>query len=237
MSSRVTPDFEGTAPRPPMDEAAPARTEAADFGLGCFWDPEARLGALDGIVRTLVGYAGGTTPAPTYHDIGDHLETVRVEFDPDRLSYADLVDLFWAAHDPTRAPIKRQYVPALLPHTPRQEAVAEASLDAAREEFGASITTEVIPGDTFTRAEAYHQKYKLRRRDALMEAMCAVYPSEDAFARAPAATLLNGYVAGHRSPEHLDADLPGLALPEDAVRQLRTVAADRYRSRQSALPQ
>jgi peptide-methionine (S)-S-oxide reductase len=219
-----------------MDETVPARTEVADFGLGCFWDPEARFGALDGVVRTLVGYAGGTTSAPTYHDIGDHLETVRVEFDPDRLSYADLVDLFWTVHDPSRAPIKRQYVPALLPHTPEQEAVAKASLDAAREEVEASITTEVIPGDTFTRAEAYHQKYKLRHRKALMEAMRAAYPSEEAFALAPAAALLNGYVAGHRSPEHLDADLPRLALPGEAVRQLRTVAADRYRSRQSALP-
>jgi peptide-methionine (S)-S-oxide reductase len=213
---------------PPIDQTAPAHTAEAAFGLGCFWGPDALFGAMEGVVRTCVGYAGGTTLDPTYENIGDHIETVRVEYDPETLTYADLLDAFWAAHDPTRAPFKRQYQTALFPRTDAQAEQAQASMAAAAEQLEDSLATEVIDDATFYRAEAYHQKHKLRRHPELFEALRAVYPSDPAFADAPAAALLNGYVGGQRAPRHLDADLPRLGLPSEAAARLRTLVERRY---------
>jgi len=216
------------APRPPIDRAAPTDTVQAAFALGCFWGPDAQFGAVDGVVRTCVGYAGGTTPAPTYEALGDHIETVRVEYAPTQCRYADLLALFWAAHDPTRAPFKRQYQPALFPRTSDQQAQAEASVAAQTEAHDDPITTEILPGASFHRAEAYHQKHKLRRHPVLRDAVQAPYPDDEAFADAPAAALVNGYVGGHRAPRHLDADCPRLALPEEAETALRALVERRH---------
>mgnify|MGYP006279997247 CR=1 FL=1 len=214
--------------RPPLDRAAPTDPARAAFALGCFWGPDARFGAVDGVVRTCVGYAGGTTPAPTYDDLGDHIETVEVEYDPDRCTYADLLDRFWAGHDPTRAPFKRQYQSALFPCTPAQRSRARASVERMRERYDDPLTTEVIEDASFHRAEAYHQKHKLRRHPDLLEAVRARYPDETAFTDAPSTALLNGYVGGHRGPRHLDDDLPRLALPSAAAEHLRTLVARRH---------
>ncbi len=214
--------------RPPIDQAASTHTAEAIFGLGCFWGPDALFGGMDGVVRTCVGYAGGSTPDPTYEAIGDHIETVRVEYDPEALPYADLLDAFWASHDPTRAPFKRQYQTALFPRTDAQVEQARASVAAMAERKESALTTEVIEGASFYRAEAYHQKHKLRRHPELYEPVRAVYPSDQAFANAPAAALVNGYVGGQRAPRHLDDDLPRLPLPSEAADRLRAVVTRRF---------
>ncbi len=207
-----------------MDRTLPAKTAQAAFALGCFWGPDALFGAQDGVVRTTVGYAGGGTPTPTYEDIGDHIETVRVTYDPAQRSYADLLDLFWAAHDPVRAPLKRQYQPALLPATDAQAEQARASHDEAAAQHDGAISTKVIEASTFHRAEAYHQKYKLRRYPALVEAFEAMLPADAPLADSPAAALANGYVGGYRAPEHLDVDRDRLGLPPNLLEVLRTQA-------------
>ncbi|MFB6190699.1 MAG: peptide-methionine (S)-S-oxide reductase, partial [Candidatus Nanohaloarchaea archaeon] len=73
--------------------------EKAAFGMGCFWGPDALFGSLEGVVRTRVGYAGGEKKDPTYKDLGNHTETVLVEYDPERIGYEDLLDVFWENHD------------------------------------------------------------------------------------------------------------------------------------------
>ena len=209
---------------PPMDRHAPTKTVRAVFALGCFWEPDALFGALEGVVHTCVGYAGGSTPSPTYEAIGDHLEAVRVTYAPDQIRYADLLDQFWAFHDPVRAPFKRQYQPALLPATDAQAEQARASHDEAAAQHDRAISTKVIEASTFHRAEAYHQKYKLRRYPALVEAFEAMLPADAPLADSPAAALANGYVGGYRAPEHLDADRDRLGLPPDPLEVLRTQA-------------
>lgn len=218
--------------RPPLDRSVPSDLHTALFALGCFWGPDARFGAVAGVVRTCVGYAGGRTEAPTYENIGDHIETVRVEYDPSRVTYADLLLLFWASHDPTRPPFKRQYQPALFPETTAQADQAHASVAARHEEEGTSLTTEVIEDASFYRAEAYHQKHKLRRHPVLLDALQQLYPDEAALTDAPSAALLNGYVGGHRAPRHLDADLQQLGLSPEAARRLRTLVARCHSSSQ-----
>ena len=94
------------------------RLELATFGMGCFWGPEARFGSMAGIVRTRVGFAGGTTPSPTYRQMADHTETIQIEFDPQVISYAAVLKEFWQNHYPNRDNYKgRQYISLLHYHT------------------------------------------------------------------------------------------------------------------------
>jgi len=211
-----------------MDQDVPTETVRTAFALGCFWGPDALFGALDGVVRTCVGYAGGTTRAPTYEDIGDHIETVRLTYDPDQVGYGDLLDHFWAYHDPVRAPLKRQYQPALFPYTDTQVERTQASrADVAAEQEDA-LSTEIIEDASFTRAEPYHQKHKLRRHSPLLQAFQTMYPDDAALADSPAAALANGYVGGYRDPERLEEDAPRLKLPSEAIAELRAITQKRH---------
>jgi Peptide methionine sulfoxide reductase len=230
MPSSPTASDDPSTELPPIDRNVPTETVQTAFALGCFWGPDALFGALDGVVRTCVGYAGGTTPAPTYENIGDHIETVRLTYDPDQITYADLLDHFWAYHDPVRAPLKRQYQPALFPYTDAQVEQARASRADAAAEHDDALSTEIIEDTAFTRAEPYHQKHKLRRHPTVFEPFRAMYPADQALADSPAAALANGYVGGYRAPARLDDDAPRLGLPPEATRALRTIAEDRYRA-------
>jgi peptide-methionine (S)-S-oxide reductase len=179
------------------DRTAPPReaTETATFGLGCFWGPDARFGAIEGVVRTRVGYAGGTDPDPTYHALGDHTEVVQVEYDPAHLDYRALLAAAFAAHDPYRQPAKRQYHHVVCLETDRQRAALEAYLDAegyARED----VATRIEPLSAFVPAESYHQKYTLRTDRTLLEVFEEAEYDDEAIRESPAAAKLNADRAG-----------------------------------------
>jgi peptide-methionine (S)-S-oxide reductase len=224
----MTPDSDVAQTSPPIDQNVPENTRTAAFALGCFWGPDALFGALDGVVRTCVGYAGGSTTSPTYEALGDHIETVRVEYDPDQIRYATLLDHFWAAHDPTRAPFKRQYQPALFPYTDAQVQQARSAAAQVAEQAETPVTTTVIEDASFYRAEAYHQKHKLRRHTELMQAVRPFYSDDEAFSDAPAMALVNGYVGGHRAPSRLEEDRSRLGLPSEAEETLQTIVENRH---------
>ena len=144
--------------------------QIAIFGAGCFWGVEATFRQVDGVTDTAVGYSGGTAPNPSYEDVctgqTGHAEVVRVEFDPAKVSYDDLLEAFWASHDPTtmdrQGPdVGTQYRSAIFFHDPEQEATARAS--KARHQgsgtFGRDIVTEITPASEFHMAEEYHQRY------------------------------------------------------------------------------
>ena len=144
--------------------------EEATFGAGCFWGVEAAFRQLDGVLTTSVGYLGGDFENPTYQHVCSgqtgHAEVVRIEYDSDRVSYPELLDLFWKVHDPTtlnrQGPdIGNQYRSAIFFHTPEQQAAAEASkaqLEASNQ-YPNSVVTEIIPVSEFYMAEDYHQQY------------------------------------------------------------------------------
>jgi peptide-methionine (S)-S-oxide reductase len=148
--------------------------EKATFGAGCFWGVEAAFRQVPGVTDTAVGYSGGQTENPTYHDVCSHgtghAEVVQVEYDPARVSYEQLLDVFWENHDPTQLDrqgpdVGDQYRSAIFFHTPAQEAAARASkesLDKAAR-FRRPIVTQVVPAATFYRAEDYHQRYLEKR--------------------------------------------------------------------------
>jgi peptide-methionine (S)-S-oxide reductase len=142
------------------------------FGMGCFWGAERRFRETRGVVSTAVGYAGGSTSDPTYREVCSgttgHAEVVLVEFDPSRLSYADLLKVFWENHDPTQgmrqgADVGTQYRSAIFTFDDRQAALARASRHAYQRSLTAAgrgpITTEIAPAPPFYPAEEYHQRY------------------------------------------------------------------------------
>jgi peptide-methionine (S)-S-oxide reductase len=150
----------------------------ADFALGCFWGEEKLFWQVPGVWVTAVGYAGGYTPNPTYHEVctgkTGHAETVRVVFDPKLVSYEQLLKHFWEAHDPTQGmrqgnDIGTQYRSAIFTHSDAQRVAAEASLKAYQERLSAAglgkIATEIAPAGPFYFAEDYHQQYLAKKHN------------------------------------------------------------------------
>ena len=149
-------------------------SEIATFGAGCFWGVEEAFRPVAGVIDTAVGYSNGHTANPTYKDVSTdetgHAEVVQVTFDPAKLSYEELLNVFWKAHDPTQVnrqgpDFGKQYRTAIFFHSPEQEATAKKSMAAldASGRFKRPIATEISPAGTFYRAEEYHQKYLQKR--------------------------------------------------------------------------
>ena len=156
----------------PLAGPWPEGTRTAVFGLGCFWGPEKAFWQMPGVVTTAVGYAGGSTPNPTYQEACSgrtgHAEVVLIAYDPARVSYEELLKAFWEHHDPTQGmrqgnDIGTQYRSIIVATDDRQLAAAEASREAYQERLAAAgygpITTEIAPASLFYYAEDYHQQY------------------------------------------------------------------------------
>ena len=146
--------------------------EVAIFGAGCFWGVEAAYRQIEGVISTSVGFLGGTLENPTYKDVCSgttgHAEVVRVEFDPSRVSYEQLLDVFWESHDPTtlnrQGPdIGEQYRSAIFYQSEEQRQKAEKSKTEAQKQFSRPIVTEITPASEFYLAEDYHQQYLEKR--------------------------------------------------------------------------
>ncbi|MFC6757481.1 MULTISPECIES: peptide-methionine (S)-S-oxide reductase MsrA [Haloarcula] len=196
----------------------PADTETATFGMGCFWGPDARFGAMPGVVRTRVGYAGGTDPDPSYYSLGDHTEVVQVEYDPETVDYSDLLDVFWANHNPFGGAHKRQYRGVVLVHDDAQRETVAASAAALEERTGQSVETAIESLESFTLAEDYHQKYELRSTPVLGDELDDIYGP--ALVDSTVAARLNGFVAGHAAPDQREALLADVALSPAALSEL-----------------
>jgi peptide-methionine (S)-S-oxide reductase len=140
----------------------------ATFGAGCFWGVEAAFRQVEGVTATRVGYSGGTLDNPTYEDVCSHTtghaEVVEVTYDPERVSYEQLLDVFWHKHDPTQLnrqgwDIGDQYRSAIFVHDEEQREVALRSKVEQQANWKSPIVTQVEPAETFYEAEDYHQRY------------------------------------------------------------------------------
>ena len=154
--------------RPPYPEGS----SVAEFALGCFWGEEKTFWQIPGVITTAVGYEGGFTPNPTYEEVCSgrtgHAETVRVVFDPAKVSYRELLKVFWESHNPTQGMRQgndrgSQYRSAIFYNSPEQKAEAEESRDAYAKRLAEAgygeISTEIAPASEFYFAEDYHQQY------------------------------------------------------------------------------
>ncbi len=150
----------------------PSTAQTATFAAGCFWGVESTFRAIPGVLATAVGYTGGATSKPTYEEVctdrTGHAEAVEVVYDPAKVTYDQLLDVFWKNHDPTtpdrQGPdVGSQYRSAIFFHTPEQKAAAEASRLKRQPGFSRPIVTHIVPAAPFHRAEEYHQRYLEKR--------------------------------------------------------------------------
>ncbi len=146
----------------------------ATFAAGCFWGVEAQFQQLPGVLSTAVGYEGGSLENPTYKDVctdrTGHAEAVEIDYDQEKISYEQLLEAFFSLHDPTQLNRQgpdwgTQYRSAIFYHSPEQKATAEAFIArlTAEKRFAKPIVTQIVPAQTFWRAEEYHQKYLEKR--------------------------------------------------------------------------
>jgi peptide-methionine (S)-S-oxide reductase len=142
----------------------------ATFAAGCFWGVEALFQYVPGVIATSVGYTGGTSVDPTYEQVcaggSGHAEAVQIVFDPERISYRELLERFWENHDATRRRSKEQYRSAVFAHSRTQEAIAIAAKLEVEQASGGLLTTEIVPLTKFYRAEERHQRYLQKRAAA-----------------------------------------------------------------------
>ncbi|MCM3610118.1 peptide-methionine (S)-S-oxide reductase MsrA [Planococcus sp. MERTA32b] len=172
--------------------------ETATFGMGCFWGPEAMFGSMAGVLRTRVGFAGGSSPKPTYRHMGDHTETVEIDFDPSIISYEEILRKFWRNHYPNRGNYKgRQYISMLRYRGAEQK---EAIIKVRKEmenSLGETIETEIAEYENFTLADGRHQKYYLKRYPNTLEQLQELFPKPELLVDSTFAARLNGFVKGY----------------------------------------
>jgi peptide-methionine (S)-S-oxide reductase len=142
--------------------------EKATFGAGCFWHVEAAFLKVNGVTQTVAGYMGGMLKNPTYNDVctdsTGHVEVVQLEFDPEKISYETLLEVFWKIHDPTQLnrqgpDVGSQYMSVIFYHNEEQKEHAIKSREQHQKQHKSKIVTEIKPASDFWRAEEYHQKY------------------------------------------------------------------------------
>jgi peptide-methionine (S)-S-oxide reductase len=179
----------------------------ATFAAGSFWEAEAHFGALEGVVRTRIGYAGGETRRPSYLAPGDHTEAVQVTFQPDLISYTKLLQVFWENHNAAIHAHTRRFASVIYYHDGLQRAAALASKYDEQERRRTVIFTEVLPFTTFYQAEDHYQKYYLNRFPELIVALSAIRADPQPLINSTAVARVNGYLAGFGSPEDIERNM------------------------------
>ena len=175
---------------------------------------------MDGVVRTRVGYAGGTTGNPTYYSLADHTETIQIDYDPTKITYQELLDVFWDSHSSTAPASSRQYMSIIFYHNEEQKKLAEASKGREAARRDREIYTKIVPVPEFYLAEAYHQKYRLRNRTEFLKEYLTIYPDSDDFVNSTAVARANGYLGGNGTLDALEKEQDTLGLSPEARQKL-----------------
>jgi peptide-methionine (S)-S-oxide reductase len=173
------------------------------------------------VVRTRVGYCGGTLKDPTYHNIGDHSESIQVDYDPAKLTFNRILDRIWVSHNPCGTAFSRQYMSAIFYQSDEQKTAIEASKVQIEEKLGKIVKTAILPLTKFYLAEDYHQKYELRCNADLMKEFAAIYPDAKDFVNSTAAARVNSYLGGQGSVQQLKSEIDLLGLSEDGKKRLQ----------------
>ncbi|XP_022740191.1 peptide methionine sulfoxide reductase A5-like [Durio zibethinus] len=184
-----------TAPRELSDQSL----KTAVFALGSFWRSEAVFGCLNGVVRTTAGYAGGSKINPAYRSLGDHAESVLVEYDPKEINFRQLLEIFWSSHDPRQVfgqgpDVGNQYRSIIFTNGAEEARLAAMSKESEQTKSRSSIvTTQIQQLGSFYPAEPEHQKFELKRQPMLLQLIGNL--SEDDHEKSNLAAKLNGYAA------------------------------------------
>ena len=176
------------------------------------------------MIRTRVGYAGGSTNAPTYRNIGNHTETVQGDFDPEKITFRRLLDILWDSHTYTRQTTITQYKNAVFYHTQEQRQQAEASKQALEHRTGREVQTDILPVESFTLAEDYHQKYLLKH-SSLKSFLNRFHAHAIDIVNSTAAARLNGYAGGNGTREQLLREIHLLGLDDGEKKVLEKLVS------------
>jgi methionine-S-sulfoxide reductase len=175
-----------------------------------------------------VGYSGGARPNPTYRSLGDHTESVQIDFDPAKISYEQLLEVFWSSHDPSGRSWSKQYRNVIFYHDDRQKELAEKTREKVASRLKTKVNTEIVPASAFYRAEDYHQKFRLQQDPVITAEYDAIYPEIKDFVDSTAVSRVNGYLGGYGSREQLQEEINRLGLSEEGRKKLLdTVGAGR----------
>jgi peptide-methionine (S)-S-oxide reductase len=173
-----------------------------------------------------VGYSGGTTANPTYDAIGDHSETLQIDFAPSQVTYDELLDVFWDSHAADYQPLSRQYMAILHYSSDAQQDSARASARRIVGETGRPVLTEIRPVGTFYLAEDYHQKYYLRSSPSWHPTFLLAYPNAKAFRDSTLAARVNGCLGGYCTREDLETEIDSYGLSPEGEKALRALERD-----------
>lgn len=168
-----------------------------------------------------MGYAGGTSQDPTYRNMGDHTETFQIDFNPEEISYEEILQIFWDNHNPFGRTWSRQYMSILFYHNEDQRLSVLKSKEALESKMETEVVTEIVPFSDFYLAEDYHQKYYLQGRPELSMEIRAYYPDFRDFIDSTAAARLNGLVAGYGDREFVDAEKDSYGLSPEGIELLK----------------
>ncbi|KAL4379372.1 hypothetical protein GQ457_02G006900 [Hibiscus cannabinus] len=207
------PDRASTTPRELSDQSL----KTAVFALGSFWRSEAVFGCFNGVVRTTSGYAGGSKINPEYRSLGDHAESVKVEYDPKEINFRQLLEVFWSSHDPRQVfgqgpDVGNQYRSIIFTNGTEEGRLATMSKEREQTRSRSSIvTTQIQQLESFYPAEHDHQKFELKRHPLLLQ-LIGNLPEEE-LEMSTMAAKLNGYAAElcpHRIQKQIDAKINGI---------------------------
>lgn len=206
-----------------------SNVQTVTLGMGCFWSPEALFGHLPGVIRTRVGYAGGTSVNPVYREMGDHSETVEVDFDPEKITFELILDVFWNNHNPLNInDYKGRQYRSLLFYRDEKQKEAIHQVKERQEQDKGKLETEIVPYSRFYLAEDRHQKYYLKRFPNAIEKLSVLYPSHDDLVNSTLAARLNGLAKGYTNLERIKDEIlqwptsqSQRAMMIDLVKQIR----------------
>ncbi len=176
------------------------------------------------MIRTRVGYCGGQKQEPTYHDMGDQTESIQIDYDPSKVSYRQLLEVFWGGHNPCTKSYSRQYMTAVWTMSDDQKRIALETKADQETKRGATIHTQILPITKFWMAEDYHQKYYLRQDRELMREFDRLYPDWQDFTNSTAAARANAAVGKDLDRAGLDKVRDRLGLSAAAIKRLEGYA-------------
>ncbi len=175
------------------------------------------------MVNTRVGYAGGLRENPTYYSLGDHSESINITYDPSKITYEDLLNVYWLNTAASVTPWSRQYMSIIFYHDEEQKQLAEETRTEWEKQTGKKAYVEIVPAAAFYSAEDYHQKYYLQQIPELMDELRAIYPDFEDVIDSTAAARLNGYAGNFGTPEAL-GELESLGLSPAGTKIVRDIA-------------
>ena len=166
-----------------------------------------------------MGYTGGEKKFPTYHSLGNHTEALQIDFDPNVISFEEVVEFFWNNHNPLRNGISRQYMSAVWCHDESQREIIENARIAVASKLSGKVQTPVLPLEVFYPAEGYHQKYRLQQQPSLMKHFARMHSDASKFVDSTVAARLNGFLYGYGSRELFDRESGDYGIPTDELLQ------------------